>query len=552
MISTTDAPPMNAQSGTLPTLGSYTPGAEGPAFSSDALLAVSGRFREPCFVVRDAARGHLGVAMGPGGRVDFGARTGPYQLQGCLPPIYPEWLGDRSFNEVHGVRFPYIAGEMAQGIATAGMAVAMAKAGMLGFFGAAGLPLDKIRAGLDEIDQGLGGRPLPWGANLIHSPQTPQDEERTVDLFIERQVRNVSASAFMKLTLTVVRYATTGIRTTPDGTIVRDHRVFAKISRPETAEQFLSPPPAAMLAELLRRGVITETQARIAATLPVAEDITAEADSGGHTDNRPLTAILPAICAIRDRLTAHHGYTRTARVGAAGGIGTPAAAAAAFALGAAYVLTGSVNQSAVESGLSEEGKRMLVDAGVADVIMAPAADMFELGVKVQVLKRGTLFAMRAQTLYDLYRRYDSLESLPAEVKVKLEHEVFKAPIAEIWRQTQAFWQAREPREAERAETDAKHRMALVFRWYLGGGSSWARRGLSDRKTDFQIWCGPAMGAFNAWVKGSFLQPLENRTVTQIARNILEGAAQITRMQQWRCHGVPVPAAAFDFRPRPLR
>ena len=239
-------------------------------------------------------------------------------------------------------------------------------------------------------------------------------------------------------------------------------------------------------------------------------------------------------------------------MGAAGGIGTPAAAAAAFALGAAYVLTGSINQSAVESGLSEDGKRMLIDAGVADVIMAPAADMFELGVKVQVLKRGTLFAMRAQNLYDLYRRYDSLESLPAEVKRKLESEVFKAPIDEIWRQTQGFWQAREPREAARAETDAKHRMALVFRWYLGGGSSWARRGTSERKTDFQIWCGPAMGAFNAWTRGSFLEPLENRTVVQIARNIMEGAAQITRMQQWRCHGVPVPAAAFDFRPRPLR
>ena len=27
--------------------------------------------------------------------------------------------------------------------------------------------------------------------------------------------------------------------------------------------------------------------------------------------------------------------------------------------------------------------------------MAPAADMFEMGVKLQVLKRGTMFPMRA-------------------------------------------------------------------------------------------------------------------------------------------------------------
>ena len=65
--------------------------------------------------------------------------------------------------------------------------------------------------------------------------------------------------------------------------------------------------------------------------------------------------------------------------------------AAAFALGAAYVLTGSVNQLAVESGLSDDASAMLAQADLADVMMAPAADMFELGVKVQVLRRGTMF-----------------------------------------------------------------------------------------------------------------------------------------------------------------
>src|SRR6185369_8115769 len=107
-------------------------------------------------------------------------------------------------------------------------------------------------------------------------------------------------------------------------------------------------------------------------------------------------------------------------VGAAGGLGTPGAVAAAFQLGAAYVLTGSVNQSAVESGLSVEGKRMLAQAELTDVIMAPAADMFELGVKVQVLKRGTMFGVRALKLYETYVAYPSLEVIPAEVRARLE------------------------------------------------------------------------------------------------------------------------------------
>ena len=69
--------------------------------------------------------------------------------------------------------------------------------------------------------------------------------------------------------------------------------------------------------------------------------------------------------------------------------------------------------------------------------------------------------------------------------------------------------------------------------------------------DHQIWCGPAMGAFNQWVKGSFLEPPEARSAVQIARNLLEGAAVVSRAQQLRGFGVPVPPEAFDYRPRPL-
>ena len=62
------------------------------------------------------------------------------------------------------------------------------------------------------------------------------------------------------------------------------------------------------------------------------------------------------------------------------------------------MVTGSVNQLARESGTSDVARAMLAQAGLADVTMAPAADMFELGVEVQVLRRGTLFAQRAARL----------------------------------------------------------------------------------------------------------------------------------------------------------
>ena len=103
----------------------------------------------------------------------------------------------------------------------------------------------------------------------------------------------------------------------------------------------------------------------------------------------------------------------------------------------------------------------------------------------------------------------------------------------------------------KAVHDGKHRMALVFRAYLGLSSRWAIDDLDERAVDFQVWCGPAMGAFNSWVRGSFLEATANRTVVQVALNLLEGAAVITRAQQLRSYGLPISAAAFDFRPRPL-
>ncbi|MEC9073358.1 MAG: 2-nitropropane dioxygenase, partial [Myxococcota bacterium] len=85
----------------------------------------------------------------------------------------------------------------------------------------------------------------------------------------------------------------------------------------------------------------------------------------------------------------------------------------------------------------------------------------------------------------------------------------------------------------------------------GMASRWAITGDVDRRPDYQIWCGPAMGAFNAWVNGSFLAMPEARSAVQIALNLLEGAAVTTRAHQLRSYGVALPAEAFHFAPRRL-
>ena len=91
-------------------------------------------------------------------------------------------------------------------------------------------------------------------------------------------------------------------------------------------------------------------------------------------------------------------------------------------------------------------------------------------------------------------------------------------------------------------------MALVFRSYLGRSSNWANEGDPTRKMDYQIWCGPAMGAFNEWVKGSFLEDPAERRVDLVALNLLYGASVLSRVQSLRTQGVQVDPRAVPGRP----
>jgi hypothetical protein len=85
-------------------------------------------------------------------------------------------------------------------------------------------------------------------------------------------------------------------------------------------------------------------------------------------------------------------------------------------------------------------------------------------------------------------------------------------------------------------------MALVFRWYLGLATRWGITGEAGRELDYQIWCGPAMGAFNDWVRGSYLETPEHRYVADVAYQMMDGAAYLYRVQSLRLGGVRLTTA----------
>ncbi len=477
-----------------------------------------------------------------------GQTTGQAELLATLPPLPLQNLGDSSFLTCHRTSYAYMAGAMAGGIASEEMVIALGRAGLMGSMGTGGLSLERVEGAIAQIQQALPHG--PYAFNLLHNPHDQAAERAVVDLYLKYGVRTVEASAFLALTPNIVYYRVAGLQLNAANQIEVHNRVIAKVSRQEVASKFMRPAPERILKDLVEQGLITSQQAQLAQSVPMADDITVEADSGGHTDNRPLVCILPGMIAIRDQIQAEQNYGQPVRIGAAGGIATPEAVLGAFMMGAAYVVTGSINQSCVEAGTSDHTKELLTKAEMADVTQAPAADMFEDGVKVQVLKKGTFFPMRAQKLYEIYRAYEAIADIPPAEREKIEKQVLQQSFDAAWQEVADYLSQRNPAKLERASKNPKLQMALIFRRYLGLSSRWARNADPARKMDYQIWCGPAMGAFNEWVRGSHLQPAAQRQVVEVGHQLLVGAAYNYRIQTLSLQGIRLPAALSAYRPLP--
>jgi len=457
------------------------------SFESEGIREKLANLEQPCYVY--VKNNQIGLSHEP--NADILPRS-------MINALSPQQLGDRTFCDFHGLDYAYGAGAMAGGIASEDLVISLGKAGFLASFGAAGLVPQRVEKAIHTIQEALpNGR---YAFNLIHSPSEEALERGSVELYLKYGVRTVEASAYLDLTPHIVRYRASGLHLNSQGDIETQNKIIAKISRTEVAQKFLKPAPPKLLKALVEQGQITALQATLAEKVPLADDITVEADSGGHTDNRSLVCLLPSIIALRNEIQQQYQYERSIRVGAAGGISTPESA---------------------------------------------------MGVKVQLLKRGSLFPMRAQKLYDLYQTYEGIDAIPTEVRQTIEKQIFQKPLEAVWQETLAYFQERDPEQIERANNNPKRKMALIFRWYLGLSSRWSTSGQPQRTMDYQIWCGPAMGSFNDWVRGTYLEFSENRQVVDVATHIMRGAAYLYRLQSLKLQGVNLPSPYHFYRPTPL-
>jgi trans-AT polyketide synthase, acyltransferase and oxidoreductase domains len=419
-----------------------------------------------------------------------------------------ELLGAPAFRERYGLRLAYLTGGMYGGISSRALIAGIAKVGGMGFLGTGGLPLAAVEAELRDVAGALDAGQR-FGVNVLHQPGHPEREQALIDLLLRHRVSTIEASGFPRATPALVKYRLKG------------GRIIAKVSRTDTARSFFQPASDEIVRRLLERGEVTAHEAAQAATMPIADDLCVEAGGGWRADAPSLAPLLPAVVRLRDELA---GPWDPVHVGAAGGIGTPEAAAAALVLGAQFLLTGSVNQCTVEAATSPEAKQMLSRLEVHDTEPAPCGEMFELGVRARILKRGVFLAARAERLYQLWRTHESFSDLDAATQREIEETYLRRPFEEAWRAQLAD----DPLvgSANGGPVDGKRRLALAFRSYLDAGFALARAGAAGRQVDYLVYCGPAMGAFNQWVRGTELEPWKARHVDVIAETLLTRTAQL--------------------------
>jgi trans-AT polyketide synthase/acyltransferase/oxidoreductase domain-containing protein len=431
-------------------------------------------------------------------------------------------LGDQEFIKDYDLKYPYVIGPMYKNISSKEMVVKAGSSGMLAILGTGGLPHQEIEDAIKYIRENLKNRNC-FGVNLIYDVADPQSENGLVDLYLKNGVSNLQVSFYMGITEALVRFRLSGIHKNESGEIIAPHKIICKVSRPETAEAFMSPPPARFVDSLVKKKFITAEEARLASEIPMANDLCVEGDPAGYTNHGSLFASLPVIIALRDKLARAFNFRKKIRVGAAGAIATPKAAAAAFMMGADFILTGSVNQCTVEANISNDAKDMLAQLDIQDTCYVPALSMFEMGAKVQVMKKGVFFHVRANRLYEIYKNHNSFDEINPDVKRTIEEKYFKENSKQVFEKCKKIFSYD---EIEKANNDPKKKMALLFKWYLYDAFDMAKKGDKENSIDFQIYCSPGMGAFNNWVKGTHLENWRNRYVNEIGIEILRGAEAI--------------------------
>lgn len=429
-------------------------------------------------------------------------------------------LGSKEFVKDYAVKYPYVAGSMCHGISSAQLVIKMAQAGFLSFLGNNGLPLARIQELIITTKKHLY-KDENFGINVDYFAGNSSRKMALIDLSIKHGVHVIEVSNYDQIGLELVKYRANGLEM-KNGQITINNKILIKTSLSKTAALFMQPAPLHLLEKLLQQKDITEQQFQLCQQIPMADDICVEGD-GAWINRQAVTMIkLPEFMRLRHKFSKKQSnmfkHAGQIRIGASGGMGTPEAVAMVFAMGADFIVTGSINQCTVEARISDHAKHILQETTTDDTTYAISGELFESGAKSQIINKGSYFSARAQKLYDIYRLHDGLNDVDKKTKKHIEQHFFQRDCDSIIDEIMTHADSKEKAAINNNE---KLKMLKVFQWYFNHSRTLAIEGHQKQQKNYQIYCGPSMGAFNQWLEGGPFEKWQNRHVDQIAALLMD-------------------------------
>ncbi len=344
-----------------------------------------------------------------------------------------------AFIEQTGIQYPIAAFTHCRDVL-----IAVCRAGGLGVLGTARLTPEQVEIELRRIDEALGPDKIPYGVDILYpaenTPEPPPAEE--LQAHIPEAHRKFVASLVKRFKIPAPNEAHAG-GTHGDGLVITPARAREMsdvvLRHPiKVLAAALGPPPADIIERAHAHGVVigglvgSVGHARRHVEAGVDFIIAEGSEAGGHTGEVATMVLVPDIV----------DAVSPTPVLAAGGIGCGRQAAAALALGAAGVWTGSIWLTTAESDDDPVVKQKLLKATSRDTIRSRCAS----GKPVRQLRTPWVEAWESKespgTLSTPYQGLLVRDALAGIYQHKVT-EVIGTPVGQIVGRMNAIRPARE-------------------------------------------------------------------------------------------------------------
>lgn len=425
-------------------------------------------------------------------------------------------IGSEEFKKDYDVDFAYAVGGMCKGISSVAMIKKLSDSRILGFLGSYKLKLDEAKELIDQALSCMEHHRI--GVNVTYDALNLENHIEVMDYIIKKDIRNLEVSEYRMIDLSIVKYRLKSLSIDKDSKFVVPHKILAKVSSREMAEKFCSPAPEELVQILYQNNEITEFEAKYAKYLPMCDDLCIEY----YTQGQSALGYIQTMKEMSRSLYEKYKLFQCPRVGFAGGIGNPQTVAVSFLLGADFVVTGSMNQCSVEASTSDIVKDNLQSLDDTDFTYAVVSDLFEFEEKKSIVKKGSLYHIRASRLYEVYNRYDSIEEIPTDLKKLIEEKYFQRSFETIYSD---IYENLTIENKKLSKEQPKYKMALIIRYFLDKCFQDALDGRMEGKINYQIISSNAIVQFNNWVKNTELYDWKSRHIDVISKKIMTEGEQ---------------------------